>query len=161
MDIQTRIEQFAQGMRWSRRQDGDPPYREISRQMGYSISSISRVLSGKSFPRWHFTEQFLRACHVPEEHISGRWHTRWLEIAELIDPLGDFPYQADAEADPGPALAAPAGPECTECGALMINPLRHQAWHMQYVRRPAAARDRRPLTAAAPTHGTTLHRLSS
>src|SRR5215469_6428916 len=110
MDIQIKIEQFAKALRWVRRQDGDPSYRDLHRQMQYSIATISRALSGKSLPRWDVTEQFLRACH-----------TRWLEITELISPIGDFPYQAESGAIPEPAPTAPAGTECTECGTLIIN----------------------------------------
>lgn len=161
MDIQIKIEQFAKALRWVRRQDGDPSYRDLHRRMQYSIATISRALGGESFPRWDVTEQLLRACHVPDEQIHGVWHTRWLEIAELRSPIGDFPYQAEPGTIPEPAPATPAGTECAECGALITNPLRHQAWHTLYVRRPAATRGRRPLTAVVPETSGTLHRLSS
>ena len=160
--IANKIEQFAQGLRWAQREDGDPSFRELRRRTGYSISTISRVLSGKCFPKWDFTRKFLHACHVPDEQISGRWRARWQELADLHHPLGESPYQAeDDDGNPEPASPAQAGTECVECGALITNPFRHQTWHKQYIRR-SATRDRSPLTAAEVTDPSiTLHRLSS
>jgi hypothetical protein len=144
MDIQTEIKRFANRLRWARRQDGDPSYRELRRRTSYSISSISRVLSGKSFPRWEFTEVFLRACHVPEPQINGQWRNRWIEIAELVSPLGDDVPHDDETGFDAPAPAAQDGTECAECGAWVINPLRHRAWHATYVRREPGRPARRP-----------------
>jgi len=147
MDIQIEIQRFANRLRWARRQDGDPSYRTLQRRMGYSPSSISRVLSGKSFPRWEFTEAFLTACHVPESKIHGSWRNRWIDIAELLSPLGgDLPHDIESEPDAS-APAAQDGTECTECGAWVINPLRHRAWHATYIRREPARRPPAPATA--------------
>ena len=154
MEAQDKVQQFAHGLRVVRRRDGDTSYRRLSREMGYSISSISRVLNGRAFPRWNFTEEFLRACHVPEEHIIGRWHRRWQEIAELLRPIGeDAPF--DDEIDPDESTPPQASMECPECGAQVLNPLRHQAWHLTYIRR-----DTRPSPAQAPSAGRTLRRVS-
>ncbi len=148
MDHQNEIEQFATWLRQARRTGGNPSYRELTRHMDYSLSTISRVMTGKTFPTWSFTEQFLRACRVPEPRAAGRWHTRWLKVAELVSPVGgDFPYDDEAGQDET-APQPPAGTECPECGALILNPLRHQAWHMSYVRRePARRADLRRLSS--------------
>jgi hypothetical protein len=144
MDTEVKIQQFAKALLWARRQAGDPSYRELHRRMSYSIASICRVLSGKSFPRWEFTEEFLRACRISDERIAGLWHARWLEIAELISPLGDHPYHDDAYAEGElglrPDSSSQVGTECPECGALVVSLLRHQAWHLNYARRPGSGR---------------------
>jgi transcriptional regulator with XRE-family HTH domain len=144
MDIQAEITKFANTLRRVRRQDGDPSYRQLHRRMGYSISSISRVLTGQSFPRWEFTEAFLRACHVAEPQINIQWRNRWIEIAELVAPLGDDVPHGDEAGSDMPTPAAQEGMECDECGAWVINPLRHRAWHATYVRREPSRLARRP-----------------
>ena len=135
METQLDIQGFAIRLRRARRQDGDPSYRNLHRQMDYSISSISRVLSGQSFPRWEFTERFLRACHVSEQEINGPWRSRWIAVAGLVSPLGgDVPTDSETGAET-PAHPAYAGTECAQCGAWVINQIRHRAWHAAYTRR--------------------------
>jgi transcriptional regulator with XRE-family HTH domain len=133
MTIEDEVQRFAMNLRRARRNAGDVPYRELAKETNYSISSISRILNGKNFPRWPFTEKFLRICKISEAQIDGAWRRRWLEIAELMSPLGDD-GQDDAELI-GHVLPEPPGQECSECGALVLNPLRHRAWHAAYVRR--------------------------
>lgn len=145
MENQLDIQGFASGLRWVRRQDGDPSYRVLQRKTEYSPSSISRVLSGKSFPRWEFTEKFLRACHVGEQEINGPWRNRWIEVAGLVSPLGDdVPADLETAAE-APAPLAHPGTECAQCGALVVNQIRHQAWHAAYAPREPRRTDGQPL----------------
>ena len=138
---------FALSLRRARREAGDPPYRELARRTGYSISSISRTLSGATFPRWAFTGLLLKSFGVSQEQIQGPWRRRWLEAAEAVSPLGVDPV--------GPGKdEVPAGQECGECGALVLNPLRHQAWHASYKRRGSGR-----ILPVADTGGT-VHQLS-
>ena len=121
------VGRFALSLRRARREVGDPSYRELARRTKYSISSISRTLNGTTFPRWGFTELLLRSFGVDEEQIGGHWRRCWIEAAEAVSPLG-----AD---QPASAAGATVGQECGECGALVLNPLRHRAWHAAYKRR--------------------------
>ncbi|RKS71191.1 helix-turn-helix protein [Actinomadura pelletieri DSM 43383] len=134
-EVEQKVQRFALGLRHVRRHAGDPSYRTLSNKMNYSYSTVSRMLNGQIFPRWETVEQFLRACKVNENALDGRWRTRWLEIAELISPIGEtVPYEDDDEfAD---ATEPPTRPtmECPQCGALIVNPLRHQAWHAALAR---------------------------
>ena len=138
------VEQFASELLRVRRQDGAPSYRTLRMRMqkDYSISTISRVLSGKSFPRWDFTEKFLRACHVGEQDIEGRWRISWIALAETVSPIGGM--SAGDEDDEVPERVTPAGTECAQCGAWVINQLLHQAWHATYIRSETARARRRP-----------------
>jgi transcriptional regulator with XRE-family HTH domain len=160
MDIQTDIKRFANRLRWVRRQDGEPSYRELQRRMGYSPSSISRVLSGTSFPRWEFTKAFLTACHVADSEINGSWRNRWIELAELLSPLGDD-MPDDSGTEPGTsAPAAQDGIACAECGAWVIDHERHRAWHATYVRREPGRLPRRPSAPDIAGTGRPLRSLS-
>jgi len=135
MEDQPLIQEFSHGLLWARREDGDPSFRVIRRRMdgAYSISSISRVLAGESFPKWDFTRKFLHACHVSEEEINGTWHARWIAIAAIRSPIpGGGPAAGTTEAP------ARSGTECAECGALVTNQIRHKAWHQAYAPREQA-----------------------
>lgn len=158
MDVQLEVSNFAMSLRRARRNAGEVPYREIAKETGYSISSISRILNGKNFPRWAFTEKFLHTCKISEARINGHWHHRWLEIAELLSPLGDDGQDGDETGDDAPA--APPERECPECGALVLNPLRHQVWHATYVRRDSTRKAPALRPAAGFTRGT-VHPLVS
>jgi transcriptional regulator with XRE-family HTH domain len=150
-DREDEVGRFALSLRRARREAGDPSYRELARRTKYSISSICRTLNGTTFPRWAFTELLLKSYGISEEQIRGHWRRIWLETAEAVSPLGTG-QPADTAQDDSPA-AAP-GEECGECGALVLNPLRHQAWHAAYKRR---ASGRIPPTADV---GGNVHRLS-
>ncbi|MFD0688736.1 helix-turn-helix domain-containing protein [Actinomadura fibrosa] len=146
-EIEQKVQRFALGLRHVRRHAGEPSYRTLSNQMEYSYSTVSRMLNGQIFPRWDTVEQFLRACKVSESAIDGRWRTRWLEIAELTSPIGEpVPYEDDDEDEFAGSAKPPTRPtmECPECGALIVNPLRHQTWHA------ALARGRGPQRPPAP-----------
>lgn len=114
-----------------------------------------------TFPRWRFTELLLKSCGVSEEQIGGYWRRRWLEAAEAVSQLGD---DGEPAGDPGhdqppgePDAARPATPhwqECTECGSLVTNPLLHQVWHVNYMRRPGGK------TVSSRVSTTQIHRLS-
>jgi Helix-turn-helix domain len=137
MENQLQIRGLAVMLKTARREDGDPSFRYLQRKIGYSPSSISRVLAGKSFPRWEFTEKFLRACHVSEQDINGLWRRRWIEVAGLISPLGDTP------AGDTP-ITAPVGTVCTQCGAWVINQILHQGFHAAYTPRAPGQTARKP-----------------
>jgi transcriptional regulator with XRE-family HTH domain len=161
MELQDQIQRFAAELERVRRDAGRPSYRELQRRMNYSPSTISRVLNGNSFPRWPFTEEFLRACHVAEPEINGRWLKRWIKITELQSPLGDHDLWEDETGSDAPAPAAQYGTECGTCGALILNPLRHEAWHATYVRREPARPARRPLASDTTGTGQLLRRIPS
>lgn len=147
-DHEGAADRFALSLRRARREAGDPSYRELAGRTGYSISSISRTLNGATFPRWAFTGLLLKSFGVSQEQIQGYWRRRWLEAAEAVSPLG-------VDQDGSGQDDVPAGRECEECGALVLNPLRHQAWHSAYRRRGSGG-----IPPVANTGGT-VRRLSS
>jgi hypothetical protein len=149
-DIREKLKEHALGLQHARRSAGDPSYGQLQRKTGYSKASISRLLNAHTFPKWEFVEAFLKACGIDDPQISSHYRLCWLEIAELRRPLGAESWHDDHQ-HPGPGIAQ----ECAECGALVSNPLRHQAWH--------ASQSRRESASAARTRGTggTVHQLSS
>jgi hypothetical protein len=155
MEDQLDTQSFALGLRTVRRHDGDPTYKYLQRQTGYSPASLSRALSGKTFPRWEFTEKFLRACHVSEQEISGTWLSRWIAVAGKVSPLGGD-LSADDEAL---ARRAHVGTECAQCGALVLNQILHKAWHAAYTPREPGRTTRKPLKPGSTT--TSRHALRS
>jgi hypothetical protein len=50
MNADLKVSRFSKSLRRARRDAGEPSYRDLARQTGYSISSISRILNGKNFP---------------------------------------------------------------------------------------------------------------
>jgi transcriptional regulator with XRE-family HTH domain len=161
MELQDQIQRFAAGLVRVRLDDGKPSYHELQRRMGYSPSTISRVLTGNSFPTWAFTEGFLHACHVAEPETNTRWRKRWVKIAELQSPVGDDDPWEDETGSDEPAPAAQVTTECGTCGALVLNVLRHEAWHATIVRREPARPARRALASDTTRTGQLLSRIPS
>lgn len=161
MTTQDVKQQFADELRRARRQDGEPSYRDLNKRMRarYSIASISRALSGTSFPRWEFTENFLRACHVSDAEIAGPWFSAWKEAADVISPIGQAPDDGKAGAAAPDPAAQYTGAQCPQCGAWIINPLRHQAWHATHIEREPRRRSSQWQTQETTGTGRPLHKL--
>jgi hypothetical protein len=142
MENQLEIQGFAVRLQNARREACDPSFRQLQRQIGYSPSSISRVLAGKSFPRWEFTEKFLRACRVSEQDINGPWRRRWIAVADQKSPLGDTPADDTTSDTPNPL--PDTGTMCAQCGSWVINQILHQGWHAAYTPRETSRTTRKP-----------------
>lgn len=152
---------FAAELRHVRLQAGEPSYREIAHRMDrgmgrgyYSTTTIWRAFTQEKLPQWHIAAAILQALEVDRTYLTA-WHEMWLRArAEEAERRGGEPdAQQAAPADPahgtpaeGPrrlaALTAPPtdGPSqpasqvCDDCGALIGDLIRHQAWHWRVER---------------------------
>lgn len=71
----------------------------------------------------------MRCLEVSETEIEKIWRPAWVELMDVLRPIGSGePSQYDAEDG---ADQAAAGVECEVCGAWVTNPQRHTAWHKQ------------------------------
>ena len=111
--VAVKVRGFAQKLRAARRHGGDPSLRDMSRITKHqsqrtdvrevSAATLGRALAGEKFPKWWVVEGLLVACRAdPSTTVYRKVRTAWLEVAELIDPIG---VDADefAETDDEPA----------------------------------------------------------
>jgi hypothetical protein len=135
-EIAAAIAEFALDLKVIRRQAGDISYRRLASRMNYAVSTVDRALKGKKLPTWPVTESFLRACGCrPDEVVA--WRTRWIKIADLINPL---PNTDDCESRSIPPAQLP-GQECDRCGVWVTDMDLHHQWHTMFVPRLAVVAD--------------------
>jgi hypothetical protein len=137
---------FGTALRRARRLAGDPPYTGLAAVTGYSVPTISRAFAGRILPKWEVTEQILTGLGIPAELIAGEWRGQWAEARDKVKPVTGpaghaLPSAISANAvstgtglpdpDPGEPAQAPAaaGQVCEDCGALVGDIVRHEAWH--------------------------------
>ena len=80
------IQQLAHDLRALRQEAGGPTYHAMARQVGVSLSSLSRAAAGEKLPSLAVTLAYVRACGGDE----AMWEVRWKAVA-------------DAAAEPVPA----------------------------------------------------------
>jgi ribosomal protein L7/L12 len=122
----------------------------------FSKPTLSRIFQGHSLPQWDTVETLLRAMEVSQCEIDTTWRALWLRAKEQRDPIGArFPALLAAvtpevateenpvahKPPPSPrdggeqeAVAKTAPPAlsnqiCEDCGLLIGDLVRHQAWH--------------------------------
>lgn len=147
-------ERFAIALRQARRRAGDPTYHALARPMRYSVPTISRAFAGRTLPRWDVVAGILKALGIAEEQITGQWREEWIRALDQRRPIAT-PAPASPMAGPAhsaesqrglPGPSRPPSPlpgpdpapalECEDCGALIGNLVRHQAWHWRTERQP-------------------------
>jgi hypothetical protein len=105
---------------------GKPSYRTMARKARrmdrppISPSTISRVLAG-NWAKWEYIETLLSVWGIHQRVIAESWRPDWVKVTALVHPH-------DRQTVEEPA-APPAGYECPECGAWVINQDRHEQWH--------------------------------
>lgn len=134
-------------LEWSLRQEGVGTY------TGVSPASISKAMSGVTGrpPSWPLLEGLLRRFGTDKGDIASFWRPLWVQAREEVSPLG-LTSSTAGEASPNPAISllvtphedgnpadgpaetrddgtVPAGFECEDCGAWVVNADRHYAWH--------------------------------
>lgn len=93
------VGRFAQKLRAARRHGGDPSLREMASTIGnqpartglrqVSAATLGRALTGEKLPKWWVVEGLLIACHADRTTtVYRKVRKAWLEVAELIDPIG-------------------------------------------------------------------------
>jgi ribosome-binding protein aMBF1 (putative translation factor) len=141
---------FATALRRARRMAGDPPYAGLADRTRYSTPTISRAFAGRILPKWEVTERILAGLGIPAELIAGEWRGRWAEARDQVRPVTCPPGLALAAAasasaasagsglpdpQPGEPARAPAAVRlCEDCGALVGDMVRHEAWHWRIER---------------------------
>ncbi|MFC4536987.1 hypothetical protein [Sphaerisporangium dianthi] len=124
-----------------------------------SVASISKAMSGSTGrpPSWTLVEALLREFDICSTDIDGFWRPLWVQAREEVAPLGLSSTAGTTEprtvvpftnvatkTEPNNDTAtrstpdsrtleagdeAPGGSECEDCGAWVVNPDRHYAWH--------------------------------
>ncbi|MFG2133196.1 XRE family transcriptional regulator [Streptomyces sp. NPDC048751] len=89
------LREFATGLRQLRQKAGNPPYRRLSEQAHYSISTLSSAASGQRLPTLEVTLAYVRAC----DGDLREWERRWREAAVRL-----------GEEDPASGAAERVGP---------------------------------------------------
>jgi DNA-binding CsgD family transcriptional regulator len=76
------IRQFARELRELRAAAGNPPYRDIARNTGYSPSTLSRAASGDRLPSLDVTRAYVLACGGD----PVGWEERWRGLCAALPP---------------------------------------------------------------------------
>jgi hypothetical protein len=161
----TTPETFIAELRRARLEAGNPSYRSIAYHMmqrpdgtdWYSHATIWRALTGEKLPRWDLVKHILQGLGVDDAQILTTWREIWCQAREIealrrgepgaqqaaaAPPAhqapGESPRRLAALTSP-PAAGQPDSHECEECGAVIGDPIRHQAWHWRIERQISRA----------------------
>lgn len=114
---------------------GKPSMRKIGKSVGYSVSTVSKVLAGKMPASWKMVRALAHEFDVPDSTLTDQWQPLWIAAESYrqrrengLDEPGDTPPAA---------TVAPAGHTCDRCGSWVTDTAKHVAWHMQL--EPAAS----------------------
>ncbi|MFH7339288.1 WD40 repeat domain-containing protein [Streptomyces sp. KHY 26] len=101
-----KVELFASELRALRQRGGAPTYREMAREAGYSIATLSQAAAGRRLPSLPVTLAYVRACGGD----PGEWERRWRQAAEAeaaeraaAHDDGTPPYRGLVRFEPGDA----------------------------------------------------------
>ncbi|MCM2388321.1 hypothetical protein [Streptomyces albipurpureus] len=67
------VQEFAHALRKLRTEAGQPTYRELSREAGFSVTTLSLAASGRELPSLKVALAYVRACGGD----VGEWEARW------------------------------------------------------------------------------------
>jgi hypothetical protein len=111
--VAIKVRGFAQKLRAARRHGGDPSLRDMVRTIEnqpartgirqVSAATLGRALTGDKFPKWWVVEGLLVACRADQSTtVYRKIRKAWLEVAELIDPIGvNVDEFAETDDEPG------------------------------------------------------------
>jgi hypothetical protein len=121
----------------------EPPYKQLAYEAHCSTATISRALGGRTVPSWNVVVGILNALGTDPGQIRTQWRMQWqaaLHHQRIAAPAGrsgegsgdgvvDLPLPRLGSTQPASNRELHPSHECEDCGALIVNPLRHQAWH--------------------------------
>ena len=149
---------FTAELRHARLQAGEPSYREIDRRTEhrYSPATIWRAFTQEKLPHWQLTAAILHALGIDRTDITA-WREMWSRArseemersdgepdpqqAATADPAHGAPAEGPRRltAPPADSPSLPASQVCDDCGALIGDLIRHQAWHWRVERQLSRA----------------------
>ncbi|WP_431913709.1 helix-turn-helix domain-containing protein [Micromonospora carbonacea] len=108
---------------------GKPTLAELAAKVGCSPALLSRLFNGHHVPNKNVLLRLAEALAVDPSIVMGKWVPLW-EVAGRKEPsrAGTTTPATDLTGQESPT---PAGFECPECGAWVVNPARHITWHVQ------------------------------
>lgn len=113
------VEELARVLKQLRVHAGNPPLKRLTSAQ-YSISTISRALSGQRCPTWGVTSSIAVACGV------GEGSRQYLELIRLWERARTNDEPRSSKLVPVVADDAAA---CPRCGALVADEQVHASWH--------------------------------
>ncbi|MEU4159245.1 helix-turn-helix transcriptional regulator [Actinoplanes sp. NPDC026670] len=126
LDQQAAAPELAKRLTEARLAAGKPPMRQIGKNVGYSVSTVSKVLAGKMPATWTMVHALAREFGVPDTLVNESWKPLWI-AAESYRQRKEGSLEVKAQDQ----VAAPAGHACDRCGAWVIDTAKHVAWHME------------------------------
>ncbi|GAA0645458.1 hypothetical protein GCM10010174_80510 [Kutzneria viridogrisea] len=138
--------QFCQLLREVHRRAGAPSYRSMCATANpqrppagapgghggryLTVATISRTLTGRTFPSWAVTAAILRAVGVTGSRLALAWRRCWEQAQHGQTPTEPAvgPVVLTAE---HPQLGQVALTACERCSAVVLDYGAHQAWHDQ------------------------------
>jgi len=93
------VQMLAAELRDLRRQAGNPGYRELAAEAGYSVAALANAAGGRSLPSLPVTLAFVRACGGDPAGWEGRWRQA---SAECAAAQGNGVRQQSSAADEQP-----------------------------------------------------------
>ncbi|MEU9117089.1 helix-turn-helix domain-containing protein [Streptomyces sp. NPDC048483] len=97
------IQRFAYGLRKLRQEAGGITYRQMARQVEYSVSTLSRAAVGEQLPSLAVVLAYVRACGGDESEWEARWHATAREESKRAaeeEEATDAPYRGLARFEP-------------------------------------------------------------
>jgi transcriptional regulator with XRE-family HTH domain len=129
LDAKTAGTELAEKLTKARLAAGKPAMRKIGKSVGYSVSTVSKVLAGKMPASWKMVRDLAREFDVPDSTLTEQWQPLWI-AAESHRQRRE--HGLDGEfGEAGLPVAPPAGHTCDRCGSWVIDTAKHVAWHMQ------------------------------
>nr|WP_258545141.1 helix-turn-helix transcriptional regulator [Micromonospora provocatoris] len=110
---------------------GKPTLAELAAKVDCSTALLSRLFNGHHVPNKNVLLRLAEALAVDPSIVRGKWVPLW-EVSGRKEPRRTDKTTPAIDIT-GQESRTPAGFECPECGAWVVNPARHITWHVQGV----------------------------
>jgi hypothetical protein len=84
------ITELAAALRVLRHRAGTPSYREMSERAHYSVSVLSRAVSGERLPTWNVVRAYVLACDGDPEEWLPRWEVAYAATHDTDRDVVDY-----------------------------------------------------------------------